>query len=134
MKAFRTISAIALAFLVLVSSTDFTVGVHYCMGKVKDVAFFAKADVCKNEKKTPPCHRQTKPCCEDETIVHKGDDLKTSASHLCLAAPDVIEIEQSFVLISEIIPVAPAAQSEHHPYDPPLRTYDITVVQHVFLI
>lgn len=134
MRIFRTIAAVALAFLVLVSSTNFVIGVHYCMGKVKDVAFLAKADACKNETKLPPCHKQSKPCCEDETIIHKGDDLKASANQLHFTMPAAIEMEQPPVLVAEIIPAAPVTYREHYLYDPPLRTCDITVAHRVLLI
>jgi hypothetical protein len=134
MKIVRTIAAVILAFLVLVSSTNFVIGVHYCMGKVKDVAFLTKADACKNETKLPPCHKQTKPCCEDETILHKGDDLKAPVNQLDFTLPVAIEMEQPLVLLAEIIPSSPVAHREHYLYDPPLRSYDITLAHHVFLI
>src|SRR5688572_20207148 len=101
MKLIRTISSILLALLVLMSSTSFMVGVHFCMGEVQSVALFSKADGCEEEKKLPPCHRhQSAPCCEDEAVVHSGDDFKTSASGVLLDAISSVAIEKSPVVIS----------------------------------
>lgn len=133
MKTIRTIAAIVLALLVLVSSTSFMIGMHFCMGEVKNIALFSKADGCEKEKSLPPCHRHVKaPCCEDETVVHQGNDFKASIEHIQMIAPS--PIEQPLVLISEIIPSAPVSRTQYYNYDPPLRSCDLTVEQKVFLI
>ena len=121
--------------LVMVSSTNFMVGMHICMGEVKNVAIFTKAEACELEQKLPPCHRQMKAsCCEDESIVHKGDDLKASNSQILLSTPAPIIIEQSFTQVSEIIPSARLTRIFFYNYDPPLRDNDLTVRIQVFLI
>jgi hypothetical protein len=135
MKAFRTISAVMLALLVLFSSTSFMIGMHFCMGEVQNIALFTKADVCEKEQSMPPCHRHMKvPCCEDKTVVHKGDDFKASLASLQILAPAAIDIEQPSILISEIIPSAPVSRIQYYQYDPPLRSCDLTVEHQVFLI
>jgi hypothetical protein len=135
MKAIRSISAVLLALLVLVSSTSFMVGFHICMGEVQNVALFTKADGCEKEKSLPPCHRHMKaPCCEDETVLHNGDDFKASIAHLQIVAPAAIDIEQPLILISEVIPSAPFSRIQYYNYDPPLRSWDLTVELQVFLI
>jgi hypothetical protein len=135
MKTFKAISGLLLALLVLVSSTSFTVGMHFCMGKVKSIALFTKAEVCEKERSQPPCHRHaSKPCCEDETVVHRSDDFKTSISESYFTAPVPAEIQQHMLLIAEIIPTAPASTFPYFNYDPPLRSCDITVEHRVFLI
>lgn len=135
MKTARTISSILLALLVLVSSTSFMVGMHVCMGHVQDIAVFTKADACEKEASLPPCHRQqTAPCCEDETLVHERQDVKASTLKAQLNAPVAVDIDRAMVMISEIVPAAPAAQVRYHNYDPPLRSCDLTVEHRVFLI
>jgi hypothetical protein len=134
MKAIRSISVVVLAVLVLVSSTSFMIGMHFCMGEVQNVAFFTKADGCEKEQNLPPCHRHQKaPCCADETIIHDGDDFKASIAYFhIVAAP--MEIEQPLVLISEVIPSVPLSRIKYYNYDPPLRSCDLTVEHQVFLI
>jgi hypothetical protein len=135
MKSIRSISAVVLAILVLVSSTSFMVGMHLCMGEVQNVAIFGKADECAKEKALPPCHKHTKPaCCEDELIQHDGADFKASIEHFQSAAPLPLYVEQPLVLISEIIPAAPGARIQYYHYSPPLRTGDLTVEHQVFII
>ncbi|HYE56329.1 MAG TPA: hypothetical protein VD816_05105 [Ohtaekwangia sp.] len=135
MKAFRTISAAILALLVLVSSTSFMIGVHFCKGEVKNVALFTKAEGCEKEKSLPPCHRHTKaPCCEDEMVIHEGDDFKAGSADIHIVAPVPADIASPMVLISEIIPSAPIARIQYLPYDPPLRSGDLTISYQVFLI
>ena len=136
MKAFRSIAAVLLGILVLVSSTSFMVGMHFCMGEVQNIAFLTKADGCEKEKKLPPCHRQTNaPCCEDETIIHDGDDLKASIAQIQIIAPaQDQDIELPLILVAEIIPSAPFSRIRYYNYDPPLRSWDLTVEHQVFLI
>lgn len=135
MKAFRTISAIVLATLVLVSSTSFMVGFHICMGEVQNVSVFTKADVCEMERNLPPCHSQMQgTCCDDETFFHEGDDFKASVEQVNISAPAPIYIEQQEILIAEVIPSAPSSRTHYYNYDPPLRSCDLTVAHQVFLI
>jgi hypothetical protein len=135
MKLFRSISAILLATLVLVSSTSFMVGFHICMGEVQNVSIFTKADECDMEKNLPPCHRKMQePCCDDETVVHEGDDFKASVEKIHISAPTPLYIEQSPVLIAEVIPSAPSSRTYYQNYDPPLRSCDLTVAHQSFLI
>ena len=135
MKAIRTISAILLAILVLVSSTSFTVGLHFCQGEVQHVALFGKPEKCENEVRLPPCHRQMKAtCCADKTFIHESDDFKHSAAHTLITLPAPSDLEQPLVLVSEVIPSAPVAIAHSCPYDPPLRSCNLTVEHRVFQI
>lgn len=135
MKLVRTISALSLVLLVLISSTSFVVGMHICMGEVQNVALFVKAEGCQKEKSLPPCHKHQKPkCCEDETVVHEANDFKASVAHIHIAAPAALDIEYPLVLVSEIVPTAPLARIQYHNYDPPLRSCDLTIEHQVFLI
>jgi hypothetical protein len=135
MKAIRSISAILLAILVLVSSTSFMVSMHRCMGEVRSVALFTKAASCEMEQRAPACLLHMKsPCCADETIVHKSDAFKASITHFHVVAPAQIDLEQPLVVISEVIPTAPFSRTHYYNYDPPLRSCDLTVEHQVFLI
>jgi hypothetical protein len=135
MKAIRSISAVLLAILVLVSSTSFMVGMHICMGDLENIALFGKAESCQKEKALPACHKHVKPaCCEDEVVYHEASDFKASIEHIHIVAPVPVDLEQPMVLISEVIPASPIAQFEYYNYDPPSRPCDLTVEHQVFLI
>ena len=134
MKAFKSISAVVLALLVLVSSTSIMIGIHVCMDEVQTVAFFSKAGGCEKEQALPPCHRDTTaPCCEDETVIHQGNDFNTWVSDLLIFSTPV-DINHPLIVISEVIPSAPTSLLTSYHYDPPLRSSDLTIVQQVFLI
>lgn len=135
MALLRTILSTILILLVLISSTSFMVGIHYCGGNIQNVALFTNAEQCDMEKSLPPCHRHLKAaCCEDEAIIHDADDFKGSKVLLNLEAPLTIDVEQPLTLIAEVIPVAPIAQTKYYNYDPPLRSTDIIIEHQVFLI
>jgi len=135
MKLFQIISTIAFCLLVFISSSSFIIGIHLCRGNVQDVALFTKAESCVNEKKVPPCHRhESKPCCEDETVIHQGQDIKAGITKVELLALPAIDIDQPLVLIAEVIPSAPESHFQYFHYDPPFRSSDLTVSFQVFLI
>ena len=135
MKLFRAISVIVLAFLVMLSSSSFMIGVHLCAGDVQDIAVFSEPEKCAMEKSLPPCHQHlTAPCCDDETIVHEGEGFKASVPKITIATPLVFDVALPEVILSEIIPSAPVAKTHYQNYDPPIRSHDLTVTHQVFLI
>lgn len=135
MNPLKTISAVALALFVLVSSTSFVIGMHVCMGEVQKIAFFTKADDCKKHQGVPPCHRQAEtPCCTDQTLIHDADDLESSFKEVTLAPSHSLEEAQPLVLVAEIEPAASLLETNLYYYRPPLRFFDLIVEHRVFLI
>ena len=136
MKLLRTIASLSLAILVLVSSSSFVVGMHFCGNKLQNIALFSKAEGCASELQLPPCHTQTRDaCCGDETIVHEGQDLKPDITQIQLSPVSSVDLEQSQVLISEIIPSTPlCGKIVFYPDDTPLPSPDLTIALRVFLI
>lgn len=135
MKHYRSILSATFAFLVLFSSTSFMVGVHFCGGQIQNIALFTRADGCEMEKRIPPCHKhQSKACCEDETIVHQGENFKVSATEIMLSPVPALEIELPLVPISEVIPSAFVSGARFYNYSPPFRAADRTVSFRAFLI
>lgn len=135
MKRIRPIVSTMLALLTLFSASSVTVGIHFCQGKVKNLAIFSKAESCEREQKLPPCHRhKAAPCCEDETIVHEGQSFQSLSSDITIAATPVTDILQTPVLLAEIIPASVQAQTRYYNYDPPLRAEDRIVTHRIFLI
>jgi hypothetical protein len=134
MKVFKTISSFTLILLVLISATSFKVGMHFCNGKVQDIALLAKAEPCALEKSLPPCHRHQQPaCCDDETVIHEGDEIQYSSSTEFAVNVTSVDVLPAMVLLTEIIPTIPVRYNYYN-YDPPLRAVDLTVEHRVFLI
>lgn len=135
MKPFKTILTAALSLLVLLSSSSFVIGIHLCSGQVQHVGIFTQAQVCEKESDVPPCHPVAKKtCCEDQAIVHPGDDIKPSLSAIHIPAAQALDIANLHVVVSEIIPGTPLPQYLFADYDPPLRADDITIAHRVLLI
>lgn len=135
MKAFRVISSIIFALLLLVSSTSFSVGIHLCNDEIRSVALFSKADGCEKQQSLPPCHRHSgAACCDDETVVNQADDFKASVAHADAPFPVPIQLGPMLVLIAEVIPAAPHSHFQGRHYHSPLRSHDLTVEHRVFLI
>jgi len=135
MTRYRSILALSFAFLVLFSSSSFVVGVHFCGGDIQNVALFTKAEGCEMERKLPPCHKQlSKPCCEDETIIHDGEDFKVSKFDITISGASSLDVELPSVIVSEIIPSSALSRIRFYDYDPPTRAGDLTVSLQVFLI
>ncbi|MBS1487447.1 MAG: hypothetical protein JST43_07635 [Bacteroidetes bacterium] len=134
MKVFRQIVSLAFASLVLFSSSYLMAGLHICNGEVQHVALFSKADGCEMEK-LPPCHRQeAKSCCEDKTIVHEGQSYNFSVAKIIIPELSATYIIHHPVVLADIIPTINNTVSAYIDYDPPVRTEDITISLHTFLI
>jgi len=134
MKSLRAIFSIAFALLVFVSSSNFSVGLHLCAGKVNGIAFLEHADGCGHQK-LPPCHQKMmKGCCEDEMIVHTGQGFHHENMQVHVAPAFLSDITLPPVLITELIPSLDHTPFKFFNYDTPLRSSDRTVIHQVFLI
>jgi hypothetical protein len=135
MKFLKTISIFALAFLVLVSSSSFVVGIHWCRGEIFNMSVLSHAEGCGMEKDVPPCHKQmVASCCEDDTILHEGEGFKASLSDINVTASPALDVQPPAVIVAEIVPSLPLLRPAYYNYDPPLRSHDLTVSYSVFLI
>jgi hypothetical protein len=136
MKRFRAIFTLFASLLVLVSSTSFTVGVHWCDGAVKEVAFLKQADGCGHQQ-MPPCHRKLmQDCCDDEKVEHDalGFDDTVSAVRI-ISLSDGFMTLPGDVIVALIIPEGFRGGNRIVDYyDVPIRSFDRNVVHHVFLI
>ncbi len=111
------------------------VGLHICSGKIENIALFSKAEGCEKERNLPPCHRHEKvPCCDDEAIVHEGEDFNASFSEVSVPSISFVALASPVLILSEIIPVNYLTKVKHFNYDTPLRACDLTVTHQVFLI
>lgn len=116
-----------LAILYMSSSTGATLHMHYCMGKLVDMALWhgkvKKCGNCASKKITTLC---SKKCCKDEhkTIKLEKDQKTAEAFQLiqlaCVATTvNYIELPQEKIMaIAQQYPVshAPPRSSKVHPY------------------
>ncbi len=134
MKTYRSILSVFIAFMVLLSSSSFTVNMHFCMDRIHSVSLIEKAAPCPMELNVPVCHNAKKhSCCDDEQLTFEGKNFKSQesislqiAQHSWIAVlPVIAEINQ----ISNESSSTPVVS-----YKPPLISQDIPVLIQSFLI
>ena len=136
-QLFRKISAIIMAFVVLLSTMSFTVSEHYCGHTLVDVALFSKAESCGMElQKTASVHGNSinkDNCCKDNINEFKGqNELNTDFSTL--------NFEQQLFVASftySYMNLFEGLKENSIPfkyYTPPLLVTDILVLDQTFLI
>ncbi|RLD88551.1 MAG: hypothetical protein DRJ29_17205 [Bacteroidetes bacterium] len=78
----RKVLHIVVAVFILISSTGFTINMHYCHDQLIDLAFLAPAHSCCDSEKDDAIQSQDScPGCQDESIVvEPGDDFEVSSS------------------------------------------------------
>jgi len=97
------IGHIALAFLLLLSSSGIVLNLHYCQNELKSSAFFVKAQPCHENKalRSCPMHgpsqsqddQSTKGCCEDQSNYLKSEiDQFIATADFQLSIPTFLSI------------------------------------------
>lgn len=136
-KLHRFISCV-MALMLLVSTTSWTVGKHYCMGHLIDVALFAHAEDCGMDMNMPDDAVSSQmqvenACCTNEIVTLEGqDDLKISFEEVSLDHQILLfALTHSYLILLEtgserLVP------NNHYP--PPLLVKDIQLLDEVFLI
>lgn len=133
----RKISAIVMAFVVLLSTMSFTVSEHYCGHKLVDIGLFSKAESCGMELQKPAssndCELKKSDCCKDEVKQFTGqNELNTSFSTLNFEQQVfVASFAYSYVNLFEGLAINIISFKY---YTPPLLVTDILVLDQVFLI
>jgi hypothetical protein len=143
-QRFKEISAIMLSALVLLSSTSFTFGMHFCMGQLESIALFSGAEPCEMATQKSPCatdkhdpdceHQQVtkKGCCEDQTVVIEGHEDLTQVTKV--AVPDFQMIAVLYAVVSFLFSAPAVDYYSYNDYSPPLIERDIPVLVQSFLI
>ena len=134
MNVLRSISSILLAFLVLLASSSFYVGVHVCGDTVKAVAFLQEADGCGHQT-LPPCHRKMmEGCCENDVVIHEGQEIKGDVTSIILPILTATEITHntSIAIITPVVDANPSTDYVDHP--PDRVDHDIVISTHSLLI
>lgn len=73
------ISAVLMAFVVLISTMSFTMHMHYCGDTLVDTSYFVEAETCGMEMPQPvntsdDCSAVKKNCCTDKQLTVEGQD------------------------------------------------------------
>jgi hypothetical protein len=133
-KTLRSILSLLFALLVFMSSTSFMVGIHHCGGEIREVAVLEKADGCGHQE-LPPCHRKLmQNCCKDDVVKYDGQGFEQLVKVDLSSATTGMIVDLPPVLISIVVPEEQAAPVNFHDYPIPIRSVDLTITHHEFLI
>lgn len=131
------ILSLAIAILLLLSTTTWKVEKHYCMGHLIDVALFKNVETCGMNMSVIDNNNilddAENSCCNDVVIFVDGqDDLK-------LSFIDLDTDQQSFLIAfkysySSLFQVQTDQFVPHEQYPPPILVKDIQLFDEVFLI
>ncbi|MBD0776887.1 hypothetical protein HPE56_03690 [Maribacter sp. ANRC-HE7] len=137
-QLFHKIISIAMALVVLLTTTSFTIDMHYCGGNMVDFSFFHNVETCgmENAEIASTCENpelSKKSCCSDDQLTIDGqDDLKNNFSNLTFDQQVfVASFAYSYISLFE------GTASNEVPffdYAPPFVKRDVQVLHQTFLI
>ena len=136
-QLFQQITAIFMAFVVLISTMSFSISEHYCGDYLVDSALFSKAESCGMEMQKQSliegCSIEKDNCCSDIIKQIKGqNELKTDVTSL--------NFEQQIFVASFVYSYINLFEGLEYNivpfkyYSPPLLVKDIQILDEVFLI
>jgi hypothetical protein len=136
---FSKIISFFLAALILLSTSSFTVDMHFCCNKLVDISLIGKAKVRaeKVQKKKEPTKQcttlQEKDCCSNQSFVKTGDDTikKTNTQ---LEAETIIFLNTFFYVYVNLFEGLEKNIVPFKQYRPPLLSKDIQILHETYLI
>ncbi len=136
---FSKIISFFLAALILLSTSSFTVDMHFCCNKLVDMSLIGKAKVCaeKVQKKKEPTKQcttlQEKDCCSNQSFVKTGDDTIKKANTQ-LEAETIIFLNTFFYVYVNLFEGLEKNIVPFKQYRPPLLSKDIQILHETYLI
>lgn len=142
------ITATFMALLMLLSSTGFSMDVHYCQDQLKGVSLIGKAKTCHDKPDSPACHKAKKSCdhkngtskvdekncCHNESIViEKSVDEATNAQIAALTDLN-LDFAAAFVAVYIYSFHIESDYQSFEDYKPPLPDRDFQLIYQTFLI
>ena len=131
------ITVLLMAVFMLASTVSWTVGKHFCLGSLVDIAFFHEAETCGIEmpllNDSAALDKDSDNCCTDEIVSVQGQD------ELSITQYDLSFGQQYFLAALTCYYINLFQPREQHyvphsDYPPPILVRDIHVLDQVFLI
>lgn len=135
-EIFHKIMSVCLAVVVLLSTTSFTMHMHYCGDTLVDKSYFVKAESCGMEESGPEqiseCEVIKTNCCSEDQMSFEGqDELKHSQELTLEQKVFVANFIESYLFLFE------ASENREffgQHYLPPPRIKSIYKLDEVYLI
>lgn len=134
MNLIRSIVSVFLAFLMLAATIGVTVNMHYCGGRIRSVAFYAKADACQNES---ACHTErTRGCCAEKSFVLKAGENTLNPQTFFQTHPVFVGLYAILPVLYDIGTVTSTSsiRADYSFYRPPILHRTSSVFLQIFLI
>lgn len=154
------ITAVFMALLMFLTSTGFSMDMHFCQDRLVSISLLGKAESCHKLKKSAchttkkSCHSQKSchhskagtnqkdlfhlsdkdSCCHNETVVVKKSDIEATAPQLAADQDIQLDVVAAFVMAYLFNYDPQTFHKPHTLYKPPLPDRDIQVLYQTFLI
>lgn len=143
------ISAILMAALMLLSSTGFSMDIHFCQDNIAGINLFGKAKSCHEKQSTPACHQTKKSChqeedgiseadkdncCHNEAIVIEKSDLDATATQIATLQDIHLDFVAALIAVYVFNYDVQVDYQSYVQYKPPLPDRDVQILYQTFLI
>lgn len=134
---------IILAFLLLISTSGFSISTHFCQNQLQDLQLFCQAKTCGElQAEKESCHKTSseqpkackKGCCESNSDFYQLDlDQQTTSTTF---KPLNIKVLTTilFAVLNIELPSADQKSTDYFNYKPPLIVCDYTAELQTFLL
>ena len=127
----NTITSIFLSFLLLLSTTGFTINKHFCGGHMVAVQFFSteEPESCCDGMDNMPAG-----CCHNETDYYQLDETFNLAKVSFEIAPNFVFTFIKHIVLNDLFTSTDTYKAKYLHYKPPLIELDIPVLIQSFLL
>lgn len=132
-KSAHKILSLAMAILLLLSTSSFILEKHFCGDVLIDTSIFSKANSC-DVNETSKAVSEKKSCCENELEIVKGQDKLKKTSSEDLQIDQHVFITTFIFSYINLFEGLPEQVIPHKDYSPPILVTDIQVLNQVFSI
>ena len=136
---FTKILSFFLAVFILFSTSSFTVDMHFCCNELVDMAFFSKAESCKDiaQKKDNTSKQctsiQEKDCCDNKSFVKEGDDNIKEVNYQ-IQTENIVFLTTFFYTYINLFEGLDKNVVPFKHYRPPLLLKDLQILHETYLI
>lgn len=138
-----------MALLMLLSSTGFSMDMHFCQDQLKGISLIGKAKSCHDEPSNTSCHKTKKTChpandnlsqtekdncCRNETVVFDKTGLDATSTQITTLQDVQLDFVAAFVAVYIQSYNVHADFQPYAQYKSPLPDRDIQVLYQTFLI
>ena len=143
------IIALSMAMLLLLTSTGFSMDVHYCQDQLRGVSLIGESKCCSTTQETSPCLKakvttHNNPakaempdktnCCQNKTLVIDKSDVDAASPQLAITQECQLEFVAAYVAVYVLNYNQKSPVQTSVPYKPPFPDRDVQVFYQSFLI